>query len=55
MIKKLKWLRFFLIMFFYVIPRIFYVIKFVLPKQPEDKNGYDKYAKIAEECKDLTI
>ena len=53
--KKLRWLRFLLILIFYSIPRVMYVIKFLLPKEPECKDGYQMYANLAQDVESILL
>jgi len=51
--KTLRWTWFFIIIIFCVLPRLFYVIKFLLPKESESNGGYDAYANLSEAAKEV--
>ena len=46
--RRLKWALFLSFIIFYAVPRIVYVIKVLLPKDPEEKDHYKRYAHIAD-------
>jgi len=51
--KTLRWTWFFIIMIFCVLPRLFYIIKFLLPKEPECEDGYQMYANLAKDAESM--